>query len=163
MFFERIELELSAGEPWGAGSFNQVEISCEFQDCWEIESRQPRHCSRRLWSDRYQKLPTRLLKLLLLKHQINGENHMAADSQIIQKRIRIRIPKHYHQEPVISRLVSNYNLTVNITAAVLGANANGDGWFDLDLQGTNPEIESAMTYLSELDLEIWNDVQASIW
>ncbi|GET41031.1 NIL domain-containing protein [Microseira wollei] len=88
---------------------------------------------------------------------------MAAGIQIIQKRIRIRIPKHYHQEPVISRLVSNYNLTVNITAAVLGANANGDGWFDLDLQGTNPEIESAMTYLSELDLEIWNDVHASIW
>jgi hypothetical protein len=52
---------------------------------------------------------------------------------------------------------------VNITAAVLGANGNGDGWFDLDLQGTNPEIESAMTYLSELDLEIWNDVHASIW
>lgn len=157
MFFERIERELK-------GSFNQVvEPSWESRDCWEIENRKPHHCSRRLWSDRYQKLPARLLKLLLLKHQINGENPMTADNQILQKRIRIRIPKHYHQEPVISRLVSNYNLTVNITAAVLGANANGDGWFDLDLQGTNPEIESAMTYLSELDLEIWNDVQASIW
>ena len=163
MFFERIERELTAGEPWGEESFNQVEPIWEIRDCWEIENRQPRHCSRRFSSDRYQNLPNLLLKFLFLRHQINGENTMAADSQIIQKRIRIRIPKHYHQDPVISRLVSNYNLTVNITAAVLGANANGDGWFDLDLQGTNPEIESAMTYLSELDLEIWHDVAASIW
>ncbi|MEH2196731.1 NIL domain-containing protein [Nostoc sp.] len=51
------------------------------------------------------------------------------------KRIRLRIPKDYHQEPVISRLVSNYGLTVNITAAILGANAIGDSWFDLKLQG----------------------------
>lgn len=159
MLFERIERELTAIEPWVKALLNQVELSWNLRDCWEeVESRQTHHCSCRFASDRSQKLPT-----LLLKHQINGGNNMAVDSQIIQKRIRIRIPKHYHQEPVISRLVSHYNLTVNITAAVLGANANGDGWFDLDVKGTNAEIESAMTYLSELDLEIWNDVQASIW
>lgn len=155
MFFERIERELGA-------SFNQVEPNWESRDCWEIESRKAPNYSRRFGRDRYQKVPIGLLKLLLLKHQINGENTMPSDNQLLQKRIRITIPKHYHQEPVISQLVSNYNLTVNITAATLGANANGDGWFDLDLQGTNAEIESAMTYLSELDLEIWYDVPASI-
>ena len=58
------------------------------------------------------------------------------DTRSTQKRIRIRIPKHYHREPVISRLISDYSLTVTITAAILGANANGDGWFDLNLQGS---------------------------
>ena len=34
---------------------------------------------------------------------------------LTQKRIRVRIPRNYHQEPVISRLVSDFGLTVNIT------------------------------------------------
>lgn len=56
---------------------------------------------------------------------------------MLNKRIQLRIPKDYHQEPVISRLVSDYGLTVNITAAILGANAVGDGWFDLELQASS--------------------------
>ena len=85
------------------------------------------------------------------------------DNRVTQRRIRIRIPKQYHREPVISRLVSHYNLTVNITAAILGANASGDGWFDLELQGTQPNIESALTYLDELDLEVWNEAEPDGW
>ncbi len=73
-----------------------------------------------------------------------------------QTRIRIRIPKAFHEEPVISRLVSHYGVTVNISAALLGANARDDGWFDLQLRGTTPQIQSALTYLNELDLEVWN-------
>ena len=69
-------------------------------------------------------------------------------------RIRLRIPKNYHQEPVISRLVSDYHLTVNIVSALLGANAQGDGWFDLELRGKASQIDSAIVYLSDLDLEI---------
>jgi ABC-type methionine transport system ATPase subunit len=74
-----------------------------------------------------------------------------------QTRIRIRIPKEYSDEPVISRLVSHYGVTVNIAAALLGANARDDGWFDLELRGTNAQIESALTYLHEMDLEIWGE------
>lgn len=77
-----------------------------------------------------------------------------------QTRIRLRIPKTYHQEPVISRLVSDHGVTVNIAAALLGANARDDGWFDLDLQGTAPQLDSALLYLNELDLEIWQDSQS---
>jgi ABC-type methionine transport system ATPase subunit len=87
----------------------------------------------------------------------------ADDNRLTQKRIRIRIPKQYHQEPVISHLVSHYHLTVNITAAILGANANGDGWFDLELNGNRTYIEDALTYLNELDLEIWQDADADGW
>lgn len=73
-----------------------------------------------------------------------------------QTRIKVRIPKDYHQEPIISRLVSDHGLTVNIVAALLSANAREDGWFDLELQGTNPQIESALVYFNELDLETWS-------
>ena len=69
----------------------------------------------------------------------------------------------YAQEPVISRLVSDYSLTVNITAAILGANAVGDGWFDLELKGTDAQIQSALTYLSDLDLEVWDETKAGDW
>lgn len=87
---------------------------------------------------------------------------MASDTPT-NKRIRLRIPKDYHQEPVISRLVSDYNLTVNITAAILGANAVGDGWFDLELKGTEAQIQSGLTYLHDLELEVWDETKTSDW
>ncbi|MFH7027705.1 MAG: NIL domain-containing protein [Heteroscytonema crispum UTEX LB 1556] len=88
---------------------------------------------------------------------------MTNNNTLTNKRIRVRIPKDYHQEPVISRLVSDCGLTVNITAAVLGANAIGDGWFDLDLQGTIGQIEKGLTYLNNLDLEIWENSETASW
>lgn len=88
---------------------------------------------------------------------------MTSNNTLTNKRIRVRIPKDYHQEPVISRLVSDCGLIVNITAAVLGANAVGDGWFDLDLQGTIGQIEKGLTYLNNLDLEIWENSETGSW
>lgn len=79
----------------------------------------------------------------------------AEDSRPTQARIRMRIPKHYHQEPVISHLTARHGLTVNIAAALLGANAHEDGWFDLELRGTTQQIRSALIYLNDLDLQIW--------
>jgi hypothetical protein len=64
---------------------------------------------------------------------------------------------------VISRLVSEYGLIVNIRAALLAANAVGDGWFDLDLQGTEAQIHNGLAYLQELELEIWNENQLGSW
>jgi hypothetical protein len=54
-------------------------------------------------------------------------------------------------------------LTVNIRAALLSANAVGDGWFDLDLQGTAAQIESGLTYLRKLHLEIWDENRVGEW
>jgi hypothetical protein len=88
---------------------------------------------------------------------------MTSDNTLTHKRIRLRIPKEYHQEPVISRLVSDYALTVNISAAILGSNAVGDGWFDLDLQGTTAQIDSALIYLNDLDLEVWDESKIGSW
>jgi len=72
---------------------------------------------------------------------------------------RIRIPKSYHQEPIISQIASRYKLDVNILAAILGKNGEGDGWFDLLLRGKSQEIDSALIYLAELDIEIWHEVE----
>lgn len=88
---------------------------------------------------------------------------MASEETLKSKRIRVRIPKDYHQEPVISQLVSDYGLTVNITAAILGGNAVGDGWFDLELKGTDTNIQNGLNYLQDLQLEVWDDNQTSAW
>lgn len=77
-------------------------------------------------------------------------------SRPTQARIKIHIPKNLHEEPVISRLVSHYGVTVNISAALLGANLRDDGWFELELRGKAEQIQSALMYLNELDLEIWS-------
>lgn len=82
---------------------------------------------------------------------------MNRQQRLINKRIRVRIPQKHHQEPVISQLVSDYHLTVNIKAAMLGLNGNGDGWFDIDLQGSDIDIAAALDYLQSLELEIWFD------
>jgi ABC-type methionine transport system ATPase subunit len=70
--------------------------------------------------------------------------------------ITLRIGGDYHQQPVISRLVSEFGLTVNINAAILGANSKDDGWFKLDLQGTPSQIQTALIYLHDLGLETWD-------
>ena len=81
----------------------------------------------------------------------------SGDNRPTQTRIRIRIPKEYHQEPVISNLISEHGLKVNFNAALLGGKTSDDGWFDLELNGTTQQIESALIYLNDLDVEIWSN------
>ncbi|MFM6181323.1 MAG: NIL domain-containing protein, partial [Dolichospermum sp.] len=47
---------------------------------------------------------------------------MNSENPLINKRIRVRISQDHYQQPVISELVSEYSLTVNIKAAILGQN-----------------------------------------
>lgn len=81
----------------------------------------------------------------------------SGDTRQTQTRIRIRVPKQYHQEPVISNLISEYGLKVNFNAAFLGVKTSDDGWFDLELNGTTQQIDSALIYLNDLDVEIWSN------
>ncbi len=71
--------------------------------------------------------------------------------------ITLRIPKDYHDEPVISRLVSEHGLVVNIGAAMMGEDSREEGWFKLELRGKQSQIESALVFLEELDLEFWSN------
>jgi len=88
---------------------------------------------------------------------------MTNNTRFTQRRIRLRIPKHFHHEPIISQLVTEYQVTVNIVAAVLGAYANGDGWFDLELRGTDEQVEHALGYINDLGLEIWRESDQDGW
>lgn len=67
---------------------------------------------------------------------------------------RIRIPQRYNRQPIISRLVSRYNLTVNITAASLTSDSNDDGWFDLELSGNPSELANSLSYLHSLGVDL---------
>lgn len=82
--------------------------------------------------------------------------HAIENHRPTKVRIRICIPQEYNSMPIISRLVSHHEVTVNISGASLEADSSQDGWFDLELEGSNPQIQSALTYLDELDLEIVN-------
>lgn len=88
---------------------------------------------------------------------------MTTDLRHTVRHLRIRIPQRYHQEPILSRLVSDYHLTFNLNAAVLGANAAGDGWFNLELHGTEADIQQARIYLQDLEVEIWHEAELDGW
>ena len=68
-------------------------------------------------------------------------------------RLKILISEKFDNEPVLSRLILDYGLTVNIT----GANFRQDrsnGWFDLELRGGVLQLQKALAYLQQLDLKI---------
>ncbi len=83
-----------------------------------------------------------------------------SSERLTTTRIKVRIPKQLREEPVISHLISQYSLTVNIAAALLSPNGRDDGWFDLELRGTSQQIQNALIYLNELDLEIWSQLHS---
>ncbi|MBC6432360.1 NIL domain-containing protein [Nostoc sp. HG1] len=77
---------------------------------------------------------------------------------------RILVPQQYHRQPVISRLVSRYGLTVNIKAASLTSDSDSDGWFDLELSGNPQKLTNSLSYLQGLgvnllELAIANHIQ----
>ncbi|MBW4501869.1 MAG: NIL domain-containing protein [Scytonema hyalinum WJT4-NPBG1] len=68
--------------------------------------------------------------------------------------IRIKVPQHYYRQPIVSRLISRYDLTINIAAALLEAHTKDDGWFHLEIQGISQQVEAGLAYLQELNIEI---------
>ncbi|MEH1811013.1 MAG: NIL domain-containing protein [Nostoc sp.] len=79
---------------------------------------------------------------------------------------RILVPQRYNRQPVISRLVSRYGLTVNIKAASLTSDNDSDGWFDLELSGNPQKLTNSLSYLQGLgvnllQLAIANQIQSN--
>jgi NIL domain len=75
--------------------------------------------------------------------------------------IDINIPQQLHQEPVLAKLISNYDVIVNFKAAVLDRKATGGGWFNLDLEGYPQDIDNALSYLQNLEIEIFDRTHTS--
>lgn len=72
----------------------------------------------------------------------------------IKIRLQLSIPYCYAQTPILSRLISQYHLSVNILAAKLEKNHNASGIFDIELQGTTQKISQGLDYLNSLNLKI---------
>lgn len=72
-------------------------------------------------------------------------------------RLRVRIPAEYRQDPVLSVLVAQYGLTVNILAAQLSGQGSDSGWFDLELKGLTGQINNGILHLNDLGVEIWQE------
>ncbi len=91
----------------------------------------------------------------------NPTNNLQLDAselnRITTRRIKIKIPNQYIGEPIVSSLASKYDVKVNILAALLTAERQQDGWFDLQIEGRSRAIEEGLSYLAELDVEIWYD------
>lgn len=71
-------------------------------------------------------------------------------------KISLHIPPEYHQQPVIFKLASDFNLEVNITSALLGESTEGDGWFNLLLKGSKESLKEGLKYLTDSNIEVWN-------
>ncbi|MBO3461416.1 NIL domain-containing protein [Aetokthonos hydrillicola Thurmond2011] len=76
------------------------------------------------------------------------------DNRRTEKRVRIYIPKNLHGEPVISNIISRYQVTINIRAAQLGSQIPQEGYFDLEIRGKAYQIENVLSYLNGLHVEI---------
>jgi ABC-type methionine transport system ATPase subunit len=68
----------------------------------------------------------------------------------------VGVSKDLQDQPVISRMVAYYGVTVNIVAAQIDTNVSEYGWLELELTGTVTQVESALSYLDELNLEVWH-------
>ncbi len=74
----------------------------------------------------------------------------------VLRSIDLNIPQALHQEPILAKLIGEYNITVNFKAAVLDRKATGGGWFNLSLEGYPQDIENALNYLRSLEIEIFD-------
>lgn len=74
----------------------------------------------------------------------------------VLRSIDINIPQELHQEPVLAKLIADYNIIVNFKAAVLDRKATGGGWFTLSLEGDLQDVENALNYLRNLEIVIFD-------
>ncbi|MBW4444726.1 MAG: NIL domain-containing protein [Plectolyngbya sp. WJT66-NPBG17] len=69
-------------------------------------------------------------------------------------RLRLEIPASYQQEPILSRLISDFDLVVNITGARLSKDITIYSYYDLEIQGAPQKINCGLIYLKSLDIRI---------
>jgi len=85
------------------------------------------------------------------------------DGKVQRSHIHVRIPKAACDVPILSGLVSGHGLVVNLRGGLLSPNHEGDGWFDLEVQGTPAQIESGLDYLRQRGLQVWQQAQPADW
>lgn len=73
----------------------------------------------------------------------------------VSLRVRLHVPQRFRREPVLSNLTARYKLSSTILGALLGSGSNDDGWFDLELRGSEAQIGDGLQYLEQLGLQLW--------
>ncbi len=69
-----------------------------------------------------------------------------------EERVVLRIPANHVTEPIISRIVKDCDVTVNILKAQI--EENDDGLMVLGLQGTSSALKAARKYLSGIGVKV---------
>jgi L-aspartate semialdehyde sulfurtransferase ferredoxin len=73
-------------------------------------------------------------------------------SSVTQIRLQLQIAQCYPLKAIISNLIAEQGLAVNITGVRTGKNAHQH--LDLEIQGTILQINNGLNYLQSLDLKI---------
>lgn len=79
-----------------------------------------------------------------------GVSTVADINQSVRLRIKLSIPQQSQQTAVLSQLVTDYGLSVNILCTVLDAD-HQPKQFDLELRGTIAQVNDGLSYLESLD------------
>ncbi len=70
---------------------------------------------------------------------------------MISQSIRLVFPPSLQDDPIINQLMRRYSFTVNI----LRANVTTEqGWIDIKISGSAPEIEESISWLREQGVEV---------
>ena len=81
-------------------------------------------------------------------------NPKKVQPQPTQTRIILKLPQNYCQEPIVFQIGFLYRLEVSILGADLGDKKRKYSQFDLLLRGSSQQIENALAYLSEFDVNV---------
>ncbi len=77
--------------------------------------------------------------------------------------LRLRIPAELHDQPVLSALVREFNLHLNIVSALLSQTDRASGWFHVTLQGSDATLQAALAWLEDRRVDFWLEQSQSDW
>ena len=78
-----------------------------------------------------------------------------------KKRVVFTYPHHLVDQPIITRLVKDFDLTINILRARI--TAKDEGRMVLEITGKRPAIEAGINYVKEIGVEIQPLAQDVKW
>jgi L-aspartate semialdehyde sulfurtransferase ferredoxin len=68
-----------------------------------------------------------------------------------QERVKLTFPEHLIREPVIGRMVKEFNVMPNIRRASVEEHV---GWIICELDGDGSDVERAVAWLVELGIQV---------
>jgi L-aspartate semialdehyde sulfurtransferase ferredoxin len=79
---------------------------------------------------------------------------------VTQERVKLTFPEHLIREPVVGRMVKEFNVMPNIRRASVEEHV---GWIICELDGEAAEVEAAVAWLVEVGIQVdrLNDVVES--